>query len=90
VETGFPAGLPLSDRQWARVAPLLAQAVPAAPAARRLLETLLYQAVTAQDWEALAAADPRWRRVQACCLAWQQHGLLDALSDVLLVRLDCR
>jgi transposase len=83
----IPTGLPVSERQWARVAPLLAQAVPAAPQGRALVSALLYQAVTGRPWAELVAEDPRWLRVQAVCQQWQELGLLDALSQALLVRL---
>jgi transposase len=78
----------LSERQWAQIAPLIAEADPAALAAgRELVAALLEQTLTGARWASLVAADPRWAAVQAVCRRWQALGLLDELSAVLRVQL---
>ena len=78
----------VSNHLWARVAPLIAHADPSAGvAARAWLEVLLYQAATGEPWATLVQQEPRWAAAYIAALRWQTLGLLEQLSERVLVRL---
>src|SRR5579884_1585558 len=84
----------LSDARWARLWALIQEHDrPPAPytsdeEARRLLLALLYRALTDAAWDALPNWAPPAAVVQDTYDRWYRLGLLQRLTDVLLIDLD--
>jgi hypothetical protein len=77
----------VSDALWARTWSVIVAALPGSDpgTARRLLNALLYQALT--GGASLDAREPDSEEQQAVCRLWRESGLLEQLTRLLLVQI---
>jgi transposase len=85
---GVAAVYTMSEALWARLAPVVATVDPTPPpAARALLEAIIYRALTGSAWSELPARYPAPEQVVACAVRWRAQGLWPRLERLLLFRL---
>jgi transposase len=78
----------MSDALWERAQRvLLAIDLMPSPAARTLLDAIIYRALTGAAWDDLPASYPASEAVAEHTARWRDRGVLAQLEAVVLVRL---
>lgn len=80
----------LTDAEWGLLAPLMPAACtlgrPRETSLRRVVEAILYMAVTGCQWRALPKEFPPYSTVQGYFYTWAQNGTLASINHRLLMR----
>ena len=78
----------LTDREWALIAPLLPAAKsggrPRSTSLRRVMDAILYVALSGCQWRMLPDSFPPMTTVQGYFYAWRNLGLWDSINAVLV------